>query len=136
VPKLAYDPETGEIEWKKSDLTFPGYALPYLLRRKMSEEEIAALRQEARAYSAKAASPSARGSEKEFHSMLRLDLPNGTHMDFENAEALELALQRMREGKPIVVRDQKDGGPEVLWAPEDDVDARGHVRIPVPPRGH
>ncbi len=26
-------------------------------------------------------------------------------MDFENVEALELALQRMREGKPIVVRD-------------------------------
>ena len=53
MPKLAYDPETGEIDWKKSDLTFPEYALPYLLRRKMSEEEIAALRQEARAYIAK-----------------------------------------------------------------------------------
>ena len=68
--------------------------------------------------------------------MLTLALPNGTNMDFENAEALELALHRMREGKPIVVRDAKDGGPEVLWAPEDDVDARGRMRIPVPPRGH
>jgi hypothetical protein len=41
--------------------------------------------------------------------MLTLELPNGTHMDFENTEALELALQRMREGKPIVVRDEHDG---------------------------
>jgi hypothetical protein len=68
--------------------------------------------------------------------MITLELPNGTHMDFENAEALELALHRMRAGKPIVVRDAKDGGPEVLWAPEDDVDALGRMRIPVPPRGH
>ena len=52
--------------------------------------------------------------------MLTLALPNGSHMDFENAEALELALQRMREGKPIVVRDEKDGSREVLWSPEDE----------------
>jgi len=51
--------------------------------------------------------------------MLTLELPNGTHMDFENAEALELALQRIRLGKPIVVRDEHDGKVEVLWAPED-----------------
>ena len=37
---LVYDPETGEIDWKKSDLTFPEHALPYLLRRKYSEAEI------------------------------------------------------------------------------------------------
>ena len=55
--------------------------------------------------------------------MLTLELPNGSLMDFENAEALALALQRMREGKPIVVRDEKDGTREVLWAPEDE---RGH----------
>jgi hypothetical protein len=54
--------------------------------------------------------------------MLTLALPNGTHMDFENAEALELALQRMREGKPIVIRDEKDGGLEVLWTPEDELE--------------
>jgi hypothetical protein len=53
VPKLAYDPQTDEVDWKKSDLTFPEYALPFLLRRKMTEDEIAALRQEARAYIAK-----------------------------------------------------------------------------------
>ena len=41
-------------------------------------------------------------------------------MDFENVEALTLALQRMRAGKPIVVRDEKDGGLEVLWTPEDE----------------
>ena len=52
--------------------------------------------------------------------MLTLALPNGTHRDFENVEALELALQRMREGKPIVVRDEHDGNVEVLWAPEDE----------------
>jgi hypothetical protein len=52
--------------------------------------------------------------------MFTLELPNGTHMDFENAEALALALQRMRDGKPIVVRDAKNGGPEMLWAPEDE----------------
>jgi hypothetical protein len=28
----------------------------------------------------------------------------------------------MREGKPIVIRDEKDGGPEVLWAPEDELE--------------
>jgi hypothetical protein len=50
--------------------------------------------------------------------MLTLELPNGTHMDFENAEAL--AQQRIREGKPIVVRDEHDGSVEVLWAPEDE----------------
>jgi hypothetical protein len=60
VPKLAYDPETGEIDWKKSDLTFPEYALPYLLRRKMTEGEIATLRQEARAYTAKRGKPAAK----------------------------------------------------------------------------
>jgi hypothetical protein len=52
--------------------------------------------------------------------LITVELPNGTLMDFENAEALALAMQRMREGKPIVVRDAKDGGPEVLWAPEDE----------------
>ena len=52
MPKLAHDPHTGEIDWKKSDLTSPEYALPWLLRRKMTEDEIAVLRQEARAYTA------------------------------------------------------------------------------------
>lgn len=51
--------------------------------------------------------------------MLTLEFPNGTHIDFENAEALALALQQMREGKPIIVRDEKDGGHEMLWAPEE-----------------
>jgi hypothetical protein len=46
--------------------------------------------------------------------MLILELPNGSFMNFENVEALELALHSIRAGKPIVVRDAKDGGPEVL----------------------
>jgi hypothetical protein len=59
VPKLAYDPQTDEVDWKKSDLTFPEYALPFLLRRKMTEDEIAALGRTSRS----AASPPARGSD-------------------------------------------------------------------------
>ena len=46
-----------EIDWKKADLAFAEYALPFLLRRKMTEDEISALRQEARAYAAKRDKP-------------------------------------------------------------------------------
>jgi hypothetical protein len=53
VPKLAYDPQTGEPDWKQSDLAFPEYALPWLLRRRYSDAEIALIRQEARAYARK-----------------------------------------------------------------------------------
>jgi hypothetical protein len=53
VPKLAYDPQTGEVDWKKSDLAFPEYALRWLLRRRYSDAEIALIRQEARAYARK-----------------------------------------------------------------------------------
>jgi hypothetical protein len=111
MPKLAYDPQTGEIDWKKSDLVYPEHAVHYLIRGR--EERLARGR-------GALSSEGEPGEEvKELPAMLTLALPNGTHMDFENAEALELALHRMREGKPIVVCDEKDGGLETLWAPED-----------------
>ena len=52
--------------------------------------------------------------------MLSLELPNGTYIDFENAEALALAIKNMREGKPIVAR-REDASDEVLWSPEDEL---------------
>jgi len=52
--------------------------------------------------------------------MLCLELPNGTYIDFDNAEALALAVKNVREGKPIVIR-REDGGQEVVWAPEDEL---------------
>jgi hypothetical protein len=29
---VVYDPETGEIDWKKSDRAYPEYAVHYLIR--------------------------------------------------------------------------------------------------------
>lgn len=52
--------------------------------------------------------------------MLSLDLPSGSHIDFDTIEGLAQALKKIREGKPIVIRSDKDGVPEVLWAPEDE----------------
>jgi hypothetical protein len=52
--------------------------------------------------------------------MLYVELPNGTHLDFETPEALARAVQQIRAGTPIVVRSEKDGSRAVLWAPEDE----------------
>jgi hypothetical protein len=51
--------------------------------------------------------------------MLCLELPNGTYVDFDSAEALALAAKKVREGKPIVIR-REDGGEEILWSPDDE----------------
>jgi hypothetical protein len=51
--------------------------------------------------------------------MLYVELPNGSQMDFETPEALARAVAQIRGGIPIVVRSEKDGSREVLWAPED-----------------
>ena len=51
--------------------------------------------------------------------LLSLELPNGGRFDFESPEAFAIAVQRMREGKPITIK-REDGIDEVLWAPEDD----------------
>jgi len=34
------------------------------------------------------------------------------------AEALGLAMQKMRDGQPIIIK-REDGSEEVIWAPED-----------------
>jgi hypothetical protein len=47
-----------------------------------------------------------------------LELPDGYRIDFESMEALALAMQKVREGQPIVIKCE-DGSEEVLWAPED-----------------
>jgi hypothetical protein len=49
-----------------------------------------------------------------------LELPNGAHIDFETIEGLFSALEHIRARKPIIIRSEKDGGRQVLWAPEDD----------------
>ena len=52
--------------------------------------------------------------------MLYVELPNGTHLDFETAEALARAVAQMRSGTPVIVRDERDGSKQVLWAPGDE----------------
>jgi hypothetical protein len=52
--------------------------------------------------------------------MLCVEFPNGLQLDFENAEALARAVQQIRAGTPIVVRSEKDGSREVIWAPGDE----------------
>ena len=44
---------------------------------------------------------------------------NGERMDFDTPEALARAVQSVRAGTPLVVRDERDGTKQVLWAPGD-----------------
>ena len=52
--------------------------------------------------------------------MLFAEFPPGKRLDFENPEALANALQHIRAGTPIIMRDEKDGSRAVLWAPGDE----------------
>ena len=52
--------------------------------------------------------------------MLYVEFPNGSQLDFDSPEALARAVAQMRSGIPFVVRDEKDGSREVLWAPGDE----------------
>ena len=52
--------------------------------------------------------------------MLSVEFPNGSQIDFESPEALARAVQNMRAGTPLIVRDEKDGSRAVLWAPGDE----------------
>ena len=52
--------------------------------------------------------------------MLCIELTNGTEMCFDSPEALARAVQSIRAGTPIVVRSEKDGSREVVWAPGDE----------------
>jgi hypothetical protein len=52
--------------------------------------------------------------------MLTVEFPNGSQLDFEDAQALARAVQQMRSGTPLIVRDERDGTKQVLWAPGDE----------------
>ena len=52
--------------------------------------------------------------------MLYVEFPNGSQIDFETPEALARAVQNIKSGTPIVVRDEKSGEREVVWAPGDE----------------
>ena len=52
--------------------------------------------------------------------MLYVELPNGTHLDFETPEALARAVAQIKAGTPLVVRDEKSGQREIVWAPGDE----------------
>jgi hypothetical protein len=52
--------------------------------------------------------------------MLTVEFPNGVQLDFEDAEALARAVRNIRGGIPIVVRDEKSGRREIVWAPGDE----------------
>ena len=51
--------------------------------------------------------------------MLFAEFPNGQRLDFDSPEALARAVQHMRAGTPLIVRDEK-GQQRVLWAPGDE----------------
>ena len=52
--------------------------------------------------------------------MLCVEFPNGTQIDFDSPEALARAVAQMRSGTPVIVRDERDGTKQVLWAPGDE----------------
>jgi hypothetical protein len=52
--------------------------------------------------------------------MIFAELPSDQRLDFESPEALANAIQHMRAGTPLIVRDEKDGSRAVLWAPGDE----------------
>jgi hypothetical protein len=49
--------------------------------------------------------------------MLTVEFPNGSSLSFDGPEALARAVQTIRAGTPVVVRDERDGSRAVLWAP-------------------
>jgi hypothetical protein len=52
MPTIVYDPETGEVDWKKSDRAYPEHAVHYLIRgreeRLAREAEVRAKKNEAK----------------------------------------------------------------------------------------
>jgi len=61
-----------------------------------------------------------RKAKQESVIMLCVEFPNGSQLDFESPEALARAVQAMRAGTPLVVRDEKSGLREIVWAPGDE----------------
>jgi hypothetical protein len=51
--------------------------------------------------------------------MLYAEFPSGVRLDFETPEALARAVAQIKASTPIIVRDEKSGQREVLWAPGD-----------------
>ena len=51
--------------------------------------------------------------------MLSVEFPSGAELVFDCPEALARALQHMRAGTPLIVRDEHDGTKQVVWAPSD-----------------
>jgi hypothetical protein len=51
--------------------------------------------------------------------MLCIELTNGTQLEFETPEALARAVEQICCGTPLIVRDERDGSKQVLWAPDD-----------------
>ena len=59
-------------------------------------------------------------SKRKGTAMLFAEFPSGQRLDFDSPEALARAVQSIRAGTPIVVRDEKSGEREVVWAPGDE----------------
>ena len=60
--------------------------------------------------------------------MPTVEFPNGSQIDFDSPEALANAIQHIRAGTPLIVRDEKDGSRAVVWAPEGS--RRPHLLSP------
>ena len=52
--------------------------------------------------------------------MLYAEFPSGQRLDFDSPEALARAVAQIKSGTPIVVRSEKDGSREIVWAPGDE----------------
>jgi hypothetical protein len=51
---------------------------------------------------------------------ITVELPSGAEFVFETAEALNRAVACIKAGTPLVVRDEKDGSRQVVWAAGDE----------------
>jgi hypothetical protein len=52
--------------------------------------------------------------------MISVELPSGAELVFDSTEAFARAVAQIRSGTPIVIRDEKSGQREVVWAPGDE----------------
>jgi hypothetical protein len=50
---------------------------------------------------------------------MTVELPSGAELVFDSAEALNRAVASIKSHMPIVVRDEKDGSRQVVWAVDD-----------------
>jgi len=52
--------------------------------------------------------------------MFAVEFATGQRLLFDSAEALARTVATLRSGVPLIVRDERTGQREVLWAPEDE----------------